>query len=290
MKKIILSVSLTIGLIGLTACSSGDSETVAETSAGNVTKEQFYEELKKRNGAEVLKEMITLKVLEDKYEVTDEQIENELANIKEQVGEEYEEVLQMQGLTEEALKQDIKNGLLQEAAFTDGIEVTDEEVQQYYDRMKTEIEARHILVEDEETAKEVKDKLNNGGDFKKLVKEYSTDEASAAEGGELGFFTVGSMVPEFEDAAYNMDVGEISDPIKSDFGYHIIEVTDKKESEEEIGTFEEEESDIRRTITERKINPEEAMNNINKLLEDSKINIKIDEFKNIFDEKQAVLG
>src|SRR5690625_4718294 len=141
MKKVIVAASLTVGLLGLTACgSSGDSDIVANTSAGEVTKEQFYEELKARSGAEVLRELITFTVLEDNYEVTDEQIQEELDNIKDQVGEEYEEVLEMQGLTEEDLKKDIKNSLLQEAAMTEGLEVTDEEIETYYDRMNTEIE------------------------------------------------------------------------------------------------------------------------------------------------------
>lgn len=288
MKRVIVATSLTIGLLGLTACGSkGNSEIVAETDAGNVTKEEFYEELKTRSGAEVLRELVTLTILEDKYEVTDEQIEKELDKIKDQVGEGYEDVLASQGLTEEVLKKDIKNSLLQEAAITEGIEVSDEEIEKYYERMKTEIEARHILVEDEETAKEMKDKLEKGEDFAKLAEENSTDEASAAEGGNLGFFTVGSMLPEFEDAAFSMDVDEISDPVQSDFGFHIIEVTDKKEVEEDIGSLEDNKSEIRRNIVEGKIDQEEAMEKMNKLLDETEIDIKIEELKDIFDEPET---
>lgn len=291
MKRAIVAASLSIGLLGLTACGSGgDPEIVASTDAGEVTKDEFYEELKTRNGAEVLRELVTFTILEGKYEVTDEQVQEELDKLKDQVGEEYEQVIEMQGLTEEDLEKDIRNSLLQEAAITEGIEVSDEEIETYYNRMNTEVEARHILVEDEETANEVEEKLENGEDFGELAEEYSTDESSAVNGGELGFFTVGTMVPEFEDAAFTMDVGEVSEPIQSDYGYHIIEVTDKKESEEEIGTLEENEADIRRTLVERKINPEEAMEKMNSIIDEAEIDIKVKELEDIFEMESQPVG
>lgn len=287
MKKYLTIFTLAIGLIGLSAC-SGSSDIVAKTEAGDITKEEFYEELKARSGAEVLRELITFKVLADKYEVTDEQIEDELERLKEQVGENFDEILSMQGLTEDDLKNDIKKSLLQEAAITDGIEISDEGIEQYYERMQIEIEARHILVDDEETAKEVKEKLEKGEDFAKLAKKYSTDTSNKEDGGNLGTFSAGAMVPEFEDAAYSLKVGEISDPVQTDFGFHIIEVLDRKEVEEDIGTLEENKEDIRRQLVERQVDPEEAMEKINKLIEDAKIDIKIKELENIFDETEAV--
>src|SRR5699024_5722532 len=126
------------------------------------------------------------------------------------VGEGFEDILEQQGLTEDDLKEDLKKQLLQQAALTEGMEVSDEEIKKYYDHMKTEIKARHILVEDEETAKEVKKKLDDGKDFAELAKEYSTDN-SAENGGDLGYFSAGQMLPEFEDAAYALDVDGISD-------------------------------------------------------------------------------
>src|SRR5690625_5969265 len=139
--------------------------------------------------------------------------------------------------------------------------------------MKYELEASHILVEDEELANEIKGKLDKGEDFADLAKEYSTD-SSAEQGGELGFFTVGSMVPPFEDAAYNLEIDEISEPIKSDFGYHIILLTDKKEVED-VGSLEENKGSIRQSIIERKVDPEEATEKMNKLIEKSKVKVNI---------------
>jgi peptidyl-prolyl cis-trans isomerase D len=84
--------------------------------------------------------------------------------------------------------------------------------------------AQHILVPDEALAKVIKDKLNAGEDWFSLVDQYSTDEGSKSQGGDLGWFGRGKMVKEFEDAAFALKVGEVSEPVKSQFGYHIIRV------------------------------------------------------------------
>lgn len=91
-----------------------------------------------------------------------------------------------------------------------------------------EVKARHILVEQEAKALEIIEKLKNGGDFAALAKAESLDPGSAAKGGDLGFFKRGAMVKEFDSVAFQLKPGEVSEPIKTQFGYHIIQVDTRK--------------------------------------------------------------
>lgn len=288
MRKKLLSMFVMFAiLIILGACSAekANQTVVVETEAGNITQDEFYDELKERYGQELLKEMVLVKILEDKYEVVDGEIDEKVEQVKDQLGDQFEVWLASQGFQdEEAFRYAVRISLLNEKAVYDGIEIPEKEMKDYYNRMKTEIEAQHILVKDEKTAQQVKKKLDEGEKFDELAKEYSTDTSNAKDGGKLDYFSVGAMVPEFEEAVFNMDVGEVSDPVKTQYGYHIIKVTDKRDKKD-VGTYEENEETILTTLKQKKVNPNEAERKIDQLMEKTKINVKLDEFKDVFKEK-----
>jgi peptidyl-prolyl cis-trans isomerase C len=112
--------------------------------------------------------------------------------------------------------------------------VTDEALHKVYDeavkQMKgeQEVHARHILVPTEQEAKDIEAALKGGADFAKLAKEKSKNPSGASNGGDLGWFTKDQMVPEFADAAFKLAKGQISDPVHTQFGWHIIEVVDTR--------------------------------------------------------------
>ena len=95
--------------------------------------------------------------------------------------------------------------------------------------VEEQVWARHILVTDEASAQAVLERLNNGEDFGALAAELSLDSGSGAQGGDLGWFGKGAMVPTFEEAAFSLKIGEISAPVQSDYGYHIIQVIARQE-------------------------------------------------------------
>ena len=112
--------------------------------------------------------------------------------------------------------------------------VTDTALRKVYDQAikemgkEEEVHARHILVETEDEAKAVLAELKNGGDFDKLAKAKSKDPSAAKNGGDLGYFTKDQMVPEFAETAFKLPKGQLSDPVKSQFGWHVIRAEDKR--------------------------------------------------------------
>ena len=161
----------------------------------------------------------------------------------------FKQALQRANYTESGVRSQLKRAIAIER-FIDQelkskIKITNKEVKDYYDshpdlfRRPAQIRASHILVklsanptkEEKEKAlkeiKEIKEKIRSGEDFGDLAKKYS-DGPSAKRGGDLGFFSKGQMVKPFEDAAFALNVGQVSDVVETVFGYHLIKVTEKR--------------------------------------------------------------
>jgi len=129
----------------------------------------------------------------------------------------WEDFLEKNGLTDEYFHQLVVDNLLME-------QLSDKHGPE---RQVEQAHVRHILVETEEEAQEVVDKLKAGGDFAVLAAEYSTDPGSKDQGGDLGWFPRGVMIKEFEDVAFSLPLEETSEPVQTQFGYHVLEVLER---------------------------------------------------------------
>ena len=141
------------------------------------------------------------------------------------------------------------------ANIINSVRVSDEDLKEYYESHKDSFKvqptftASHILVESEDLANEIKEKIDNDGDFTELAKEYSTCP-SKEQGGDLGTFQQGQMVKEFENALIKNEIGDIVGPVKTQFGYHIINIKDKTEGK--IKSFEEAKNEVKQTLLQLK--------------------------------------
>lgn len=141
------------------------------------------------------------------------------------------------------------------ANIINSVRVSDEDLKEYYENHKDNFKvqptfkASHILVESEDLANEIKEKIDNDGDFAELAKEYSTCP-SKEQGGDLGTFQQGQMVKEFENALIENEIGDIVGPVKTQFGYHIINIKDKTEGK--VKSFEEAKNEVKQTLLQLK--------------------------------------
>ncbi|MED2766033.1 peptidylprolyl isomerase PrsA [Bacillus thuringiensis] len=278
MKRTMLTLVVT-NVIALSACGTPSSDKIVTSKAGDITKEEFYTGMKQQAGKQVLNNMVMEKIFTKNYKVDDKEVDKKYDEIKKQYGDQFSILLKQQGIKEETLKNNVRAQLAQEKAIEKTI--TDQELKENY---KPEMKASHILVKDEATAKKVKEELGQGKPFDELAKQYSEDTGSKEKGGDLGYFGPGKMVKEFEEVAYKLKKDEVSEPVKSQFGYHIIKVTDIKEQK----PFDEVKGDIKKVLVQKKAQDTQFMTDL-MMKEIKKADVKVEDkdLKNIFEEKQA---
>ena len=243
---------------------SSRSETIASVNGNKITSDDLYEIMAAQYGSSIVDTLITNKVIEQEAEkqgvkISADAIEEELDAFIESYGgeESFNAALEQSGISLDNFKYDIEIYLMTKELMSPDIEVTEEDMETYFEENKAdfaqaeEVQASHILVEDEATAKEVLEKVNAGEDFAELAKEYSTD-GTAENGGDLGFFGTGEMVEPFEKAAFALEIGQVSDIVETEYGFHIIKVTDKQEAKEAV--YEDHKEEIKEILIEEEMN------------------------------------
>ncbi len=263
------------------------SEVVATVNGEKITKQELYDAFVANGGASILEQLISERLIAQEaaklgIEVTDAEVQQEIDRLIEEnyygMKEYYEQALAQYGITEELLKDNIRTDLQLSAIVRSKIEVSEAEVEEYFREnqddfnIPEEIDVRHILVETEEEAEEVLALLRAGEDFAELAKEHSQDPGSADKGGALGFNGRGSFVKEFEDAAFALPVGEYSEPVTTEHGYHIIEVLERKEAKEV--EFADVKEQVKEALIEEKVR-ERLQEEYNQLYDAAKIEKKL---------------
>ena len=282
------------------------SQVAVKLNGIKITADEYYNEIKGINIA-TLVDMIDHQLFDKKYGKTDEendQVEEQIKSLKDQYGsneDTYKSVLrQYFGVqSEDELEDMLRLEFRRNAAINDFIEknIKDKEIEKYYEKdIYGEVKASHILItpsvsedattdekkkaEDEalKEAKKIIKELKNGKKFADLAKKYSKDEASASNGGDLGYFDLNEMVDEFSDAVKELKVDEYTkEPVKSSFGYHIILKTGEKEKPK----LKDVKDKILETLREEKLNEDPGLyyKTLVDIREEKNIKWKDDEIK-----------
>ncbi len=273
--KIVLLALTILTMIFAVSCKKADENAVATVNGKAISEKEFtenykvYERMYKQQlGEEALKktdkdgvsfkdklkenileklivdELINQEIDNKKIAITDEEVNNLYEQTIKDMGgqEQYEEFLKQQNITDDfikdSIKKDYKQQKLEEAFYKDN-KVTEEEIKDFYDANKERLikySLSQIMADNEEDAKKLYDKLEAGEDFAELAKNESSDTYSAANGGNMGEVQASTMPEEFLNAVSTTEIGSYSKVFKSDMGYHIVKVDDKKDQLEDLRT------------------------------------------------------
>ena len=231
-----ITVGLASLLLGTTlaACSGG---AVATVNGQPISRSDLDTRIENSQmGPQVLQEMVQEKLIaqyakSNNITVSDAQIDAKENQIKANFPTgSWDEMLKARGLTEAEVRARTSGAAVIDQALANDVKVTPAQIKDYFDKNHAsfdkpeEVTARHILVQSPVLAAQIEADLKAGQSFTDLAKKYSTDPGTKDKGGELGAFRQGQMVPAFDKYAFSAPIGQISPPIKSPFGYHIIQV------------------------------------------------------------------
>ncbi|HWT06153.1 MAG TPA: peptidylprolyl isomerase [Xanthomonadales bacterium] len=277
--------------VSLVACNSGGGNVAAVNGQG-ISRADFDHKLESSPAAkQVLGQLVQQQLLDQyardkKIDVTQAEIDKKKDETKARMQPgQFDQVVKSQGLTDADLNQIFKQQVVIEKAVAPQVHVSDSDIKAYFDKNRAvfdkpaQVRARHILVADAAKAKEVLAKLKAGGSWDALAKQYSTDPASKDKGGELGFFGRGQMVGPFQDAAFGAKVGQVVGPVKSPFGYHVIQVEEKKPAQP--ASFASAHDTIKTQLTQQQQGTVVPAF-LQKLRTDAKIDVYDDRYKDLF--------
>ncbi|OXS72485.1 hypothetical protein B1B04_15975 [Lysinibacillus sp. KCTC 33748] len=268
-KRFFRIIALPATLLMLLAGCGESNDYVAKVDGEKILQTELDDALREQYGTEVLDTLITNKIVEleakkEGVSVSEDIIQGEYEELAESYGgeESLQAALEENGLTEQSVKDNIHMYQLTKNVIATTVDISDEEVAQYFEDnkdsygQKEEVVASQILLEDETTAKDVLAKIKAGEDFADLAKTYSIDTTTNEAGGEIGYISRGQMEEQFEEVAFGLEKGSISDIVQTSEGYHIIKVTDKVPAEEAV--FEDIKDEVYATVLEERINEEYA--------------------------------
>jgi foldase protein PrsA len=287
----------TLGL-SLAACSQGGGGgDIASVNGQKISRAQFDAKLEALPQAKTVLNQLVQAVLVDQYardnkvDVADADVSKKLDEIKARYpAGQFDAAIKAQGFSDFEVHNIIRQQLVVERAVGKDIDVTEGDIKKYFDQNHAtldkgeQLHARHILVADEKTAKLVESKLKAGETFDALAAKYSVDPGSKDKGGDLGFFGKGQMVPVFEKVAFALKPNEISAPVKSPFGYHIIQAIEHKPAEK--ATLAGSQDKIKELLTQQKEQLQIPLF-LQTLRSKAKIDVSDDRFKDVFPQVPA---
>jgi len=280
----IITAVAVVALIAVLFIPTGNKEVVATVNGEKITRHDLNEYMTSKAGKQVLSNMINEKLIDQEAKkagvtVTDADVEAEVTKMLNGSSQDQLDFnLAQAGMTMSDLRSQLMTELKIRGILEPTITITDDDIKKAYDENKDyyktpeQVKASHILVDKQEDAEAILKELKGGADFATLAKEKSKD-GSASQGGDLGYFGHGDMVAEFDEAAFKLNVGELSDVVQTKFGYHIIKVTDKKPATEP--TLEEKKDEIRQELIDGQLN-EDVPAWIQKIQADAKIDNKLE--------------
>jgi len=256
------TVLLGFSIAGCAAGASSGGGDVASVNGDKISRAEFDSKLEAGPQGKAVLNQLVQGLLIDQYakqnniNISDADVAKKEDEIKSKYPPgQFEQILKSQNLTEDDVKRILRQQLVVEKAVSSSIKVSDADVSSYLAKnhatldTSAQVRARHILVADLPTANKVEAELKGGADFATEAKKYSTDPSSKDKGGELGFFSKGQMVPAFQDAAFSQPLNVVGPPVKSPFGYHIIEVEEKKPAQ--VATVANSGDKIKQTLTQQ---------------------------------------